>query len=458
MKHSIPLYYLIFYAMFICTIHSVYGNNLDECFTNSEMFQRAHIGICIVDLETEEIIYARNSEQFFVPASLQKIALSVAALSSLGKDYAFYTDLSYEGTVDAQGVLKGNVWIKGGGDPTLDLSIFNEWHECLKKAGINSIKGKIIVDASFFEKAMASPFWLFEDLGNYFGAGVSSLNIHKNLYHITFKPGQKEGDLTTVVKIDPPIPYLIFHNEVRTGPPGSGDQAYVFGSEYSFTQFYRGTIPIDQEMFTIKAAMPDPALFCAMTLAQKVDASEGAEVVRDKINASLTPLYHKKSPSLTKILEDLNCYSINLYAEDLLKAIGIGSRSQGICHMQACLKQLDIPIHVKDGCGLARGNLITPQGFVKLLCLIRKDPLYQPIYASFPYIGQGTLKLFPPIAKASLKAKDGSMSMIANLGGFLKLESGKEFAFCICCNNFPGSKARVMAEAHKLLTTLSNLQ
>ncbi len=441
-------FYLMFCAILAYTFQPVYGNSFDECFTNSEMFQRAHIGICIVDLETEEEVYARNSEQFFVPASLQKIPLSVAALSKLGEDYFFYTDLAYEGTIDQQGVLHGNVWIKGGGDPTLELSIFSEWEECLKKTGINSIEGKIIVDTSLFEKAMASPFWLFEDLGNYFGAGVCSLNINRNLYHITFKPGQKEGDLTTVVKIEPPIPYLVFHNEVTTGAPGSGDQAYVFGSEYSFAQFYRGTIPIDQETFTIKAAMPDPALFCGMTLAKKVVPSQGVEVVRGKTTPNLNRLYRKKSPSLKAILKDLNHFSINLYAEDLLKTIGSGSRTQGISHMEACMKQWEIPIHVKDGSGLARGNLITPKGFAKLLGIIRKNPLYQSVYDSFPAA--------LPVPQATIKAKTGSMSMTTNLGGYLKLDSGKEFVFCVCCNNYTGSKQAVIAETHRLLTLLSN--
>jgi D-alanyl-D-alanine carboxypeptidase/D-alanyl-D-alanine-endopeptidase (penicillin-binding protein 4) len=104
------------------------------------------------------------------------------------------------------------------------------------------------------------------------------------------------GDPATVVQIDPPIPYLTFHNEITTGAAGSGDQAYVFGSEYSPLQFYRGTVPLDHETFTIKAAIPDPALFCGMTLAKKIPTSQGVEVIKTKRNSGLpSQLIHQKN-------------------------------------------------------------------------------------------------------------------------------------------------------------------
>lgn len=440
-------------CLILSVMGQVSGQGLDELFKSSEAFQRAHVGICILDVETEEEVYASHAEQFFVPASLQKIPLSVTAFSILGNDFRFETTLAYEGVIDEQGVLRGNLLVQGGGDPTLSLTIFDEWEESLKKHGLHSIEGKIIVDTSIFETAMASPFWYFEDLGNYFGAGACGLTINKNSYKITFKPGKKEGDPATVLQIDPPIPYLTFQNEMATGAAGSGDQAYVFGSEYSPVQFYRGTVPLDHETFTIKAAIPDPALFCGMTLAAKIHASKGVEVVKTK--RSHTPqshvLHQKQSPPMKQILEDLNHFSINLYAEHLLKTIGHGVATQGLKKMEAFLKESAVPAHVRDAAGIARTNLITPKGFSKLLCAIRKNPLYEPVYASFPLTGQGNLASFPLVPYASIRAKTGRMNMTCNLGGYIKLNSGKEFAFCVCCNNYVGSLKDVIAETHQLL-------
>ncbi|MFS8563491.1 MAG: D-alanyl-D-alanine carboxypeptidase [Rhabdochlamydiaceae bacterium] len=120
--------------------------------------------------------------------------------------------------------------------------------------------------------------------------------------------------------------------------------------------------------------------------------------------------------------------------------------------METFLRESAIPAHVKDGAGIARTNLITPKGFAKLLCTIRKNPLYQPIYDSFPSVGEGSLISFLPIPDACIRAKTGGMNMTCNLGGYIKLESGEEFAFCICCNNYVGSLKEVKEETHKLLT------
>ena len=452
-------FYLVLCAI-LSILAPVAADSFDEFFKSSEAFKRAHVGICILDIETEKEIYTSHAEQFFVPASLQKIPLSVTAFSILGDDFSFQTTLGLEGFVDQEGVLHGNLVVQGGGDPTLSLTIFSEWEECLKKQGIRSIDGKIIVDTSVFETAMASPFWYFEDLGNYFGAGACGLSINKNSYKITFKPGKNEGDPATVVQLDPPIPYLTFHNEVTTGSAGSGDQAYVFGSEYSPTQFYRGTVPLDHETFTIRAAIPDPALFCGMTLAEKIPVSQGVEVVKTKRPQApqLHVLHQKKSPPMKKILEDLNHFSINLYAEHLLKTIGHGMAAQGMKKMETLLKESHVPAHVRDGAGIARTNLITPKGFTKLLCTIRKNPLYTPIYDSFPPIGKGSLVSFSPVPGASVRAKTGSMNMTSNLGGFLKLDSGKEFAFCVCCNNYVGSLKDVIEETHRLLVLFSSTE
>jgi D-alanyl-D-alanine carboxypeptidase/D-alanyl-D-alanine-endopeptidase (penicillin-binding protein 4) len=136
----------------------VSAEGLDRFFKNSEAFKRAHVGICILNLEAEEEVYAFHEEQFFVPASLQKIPLSVTAFSVLGNDFCFQTTLAYEGIIDEEGVLHGNLLVQGGGDPTLPLTIFDEWEACLKNHGVHSIEGKIIVDTSVFETAMASPF------------------------------------------------------------------------------------------------------------------------------------------------------------------------------------------------------------------------------------------------------------------------------------------------------------
>jgi D-alanyl-D-alanine carboxypeptidase/D-alanyl-D-alanine-endopeptidase (penicillin-binding protein 4) len=431
-----------------------WAQELDEFFQETEAFRRAHVGICIMDLESKQIVYSRNEEQFFIPASVQKVVMSAAAIGALGEEYCFHTDLEIEGKVDAAGVLHGNLWVRGGGDPTLSLEIFSEWEEALKQEGIRRIEGKIIVDTSCFETILASPYWSFEDLGNYYGAGASGLAINRNQYRITFQPGKQEGQPATVLSQDPPIPQLIVRNEVKTGAAGSGDQVNIFGAEYSPIQFYRGSVPVDEPTFTVKGAIPDPALFCGRLLLERIPASEGIEIIREKPQkqSPRKQLSRKNSPPLKEIIREMNLFSINLHAEHLLKTIGGGKGSQGTALLESFLKERGIAAQVKDGSGGARNNLLTPQGVVTLLADIHHSPACQTIKASLPEPGkEGSLKLFPPLTHGKICAKTGSMSNIQNLAGYLKLNSGKEYVFCFFCNQYKGTTKEIRKEYHLLL-------
>lgn len=128
---------------------------------------------------------------------------------------------------------------------------------------------------------------------------------------------------------------------------------------------------------------------------------------------------------------------------------------KGTAKITHFLKNLGISAEVRDGAGLARTNYLTPKGFVTLLSQIKKNPTYHTVYDSFPEVGKnGTVKDFPLIPKASIRAKSGSMTHIYNLGGYLTLESGKEYVFCVICNNYPGALKEIKQEIHRFLTHL----
>lgn len=443
--------YFIFILIFF--LKNLPAKELSDCFSHTEEWQKAHIGIYVLDLDTQKPIYQRNAEQFFIPASLIKIPISIVAIALLGEDYCFTTSLEYEGSIDNNKTLEGNLWIRGGGDPTISLNSLSQWEIDIKSL-ITKINGTLFLDTSCFETALASSHWSFQDLGNYYGAGASGLTLNQNTYHITFQPGKKEHDPATVIKIDPPIPNLTFYNEVTTGPAGSGDQVYVFGSEYSPIQFYRGTIPLDQSTFIIKAAIPDPAFLCGWLLSKQLNPAKGIQLIREK-NKSIPPqtvIACYKSPSLKELLQPMNRFSINLYAEHLLKAIGRGNSKQGTKCVEEFLKNLHIPSQIYDGSGLSRTNLLTPKGMTTLLSHIKKSAIYLPVYTSLPEPNQtGTLQFFPKIS--GMRAKTGSMSNIYNLAGYLTT-SKKQYAFSIFCNHYIGDVKNIKKEIALFLELL----
>lgn len=427
--------YIFLLAIF--NLAFLFAGDLDNFFSQGEKFSHAQVGIYVLEVESGKAIYQRQGEKFFVPASVMKIPITAASLNFLGEEFRFTTTLEYEGEVREKELL-GNLWVRGGGDPTLMISHLEEWKERLSEYGIEKIQGKVFLDASHFEKAAASPFWNFEDLGNYYGAGATGLAINENQYAIYFQPGKEVGEAAKVVSIEPSLPDLIFHNEVVTAEAGSGDQVTVFGMEYSPLQYYRGSVPKGEELFKVKGSFPDPRLVIKASL-EKILAPQGGVEIKEERKAPTQLIYTHFSAPLKEIVREMNRRSMNLYAEHLLKQLGEGGALQGRKKMEAFLASFGIKAQIKDGAGTARANLITPQGVVKLL------------------VGMPTLENFlPQIEKegALIKAKSGSMSNICNLAGYITLFSGKKYAFALFCNNYAAPLKEIREEISRFLDSL----
>ncbi|HEY5259208.1 MAG TPA: D-alanyl-D-alanine carboxypeptidase/D-alanyl-D-alanine-endopeptidase, partial [Rhabdochlamydiaceae bacterium] len=308
--------------------------------TDGSLEKHAAISAYAVNMETGEVLLDKNSDKSLAPASCMKVVTTAAALQLLGPEMRFQTDLEYDGVLGEDGTLCGNLYIRGGGDPCLGSDRIapalswekqvDAWAAEVQKLGVKRILGHVIGDASLWERALAAPGWTWEDLGNYYGAGACALSFHENAYTLFFKPGEKEGDKTAVLRTEPKIPKLVFHNEVKTGPVGSGDQACIYGVEYVPVHFLRGTVPAGVEAFSIRGAIPDPAAFCAASLKEAlrtkgIVVEQGALPVQGKREAFYTTL----SPPLKDIVYWTNQKSLNLHPEHLLKKMGEGSTRKG---------------------------------------------------------------------------------------------------------------------------------
>jgi D-alanyl-D-alanine carboxypeptidase/D-alanyl-D-alanine-endopeptidase (penicillin-binding protein 4) len=348
----------------------------------------------------------------------------------LGPESRFQTHLAYDGTIK-KGVLKGNLYILGGGDPCLGSGRTPSclsWQEQIKAwtvataaLGIAEIEGQVIGDASGFEKARAAGSWSWEDLGNYYGAGASALSFHENSYSLFFKPSKEVGKEAEVLRVEPTIYRLDLKNEVTTGSEGSGDQACIYGTEFSFLQHVRGTVPAGVSEFKIRGAIADPALVCSELLESSL--KENGVVVRNEQRPELEKkVFHTTySPKLEEIVQLTNCYSINLYAEHLLKKMGGGSSSNGIKAINKFLKENRIDcsgMYLADGSGLSRQNLMTTEQLVSVLVLMKKSEFFPVFLESFPE------------KKSGIRAKSGSMKGVRSYAGY-----AGDVAFAIIINN-----------------------
>lgn len=387
--------------------------------------QHAIVSIYAMQADTGRVLIDKNSDLSLIPSSCMKIATTGAALHLLGPENRFETHLEYDGGIDTVKKLHGNLYIRGGGDPCLgsdrisgSLSWKQQievWADAIQQLGIKRISGKVIGDASRWEKALAAASWSWEDLGNYYGAGACALSFHENYYTLFFKPGAQVGEHAILLKTEPVFAVSALKNEVMTGPKGSGDQAWIFGSEFSPVQFARGTVPAGIDEFSIKGAIPDPAAFCAELLVKELRkkgiAIENKEVLSQGKRIAFHTTY---SPTIAEIVRLTNQKSVNLYAEHLLKKMGEkicgeGSTTAGIKAVTDFWKGQKIDLegfYMADGSGLSRKNLVTTKQLVEMLAVLKKSGSFPLFFASLPQ-------------KDGCTGKTGSISLIRAYAGYM---------------------------------------
>ncbi|WP_235296621.1 D-alanyl-D-alanine carboxypeptidase/D-alanyl-D-alanine endopeptidase [Portibacter marinus] len=432
----------------------------------------AELGIAIMD-EKGELLYERNSEQNFIPASLQKIITNFATLEMLGEDYEFSTQIGYTGSILPDGNLTGDLIIYGNGDPSLGSERFQKRPQIrqllkditrfVKKKGITCIDGKVICDASYFGTDGTIHSWSWNDIGNYYACNTWSINLHENYYNLYFQLQNNRSVAPQIISHSPFIPNLEFINELQTGTRGSGDQSYIFGAPYTYQRYIRGSLPQGATTFRIKGSIPNSPKYFAELISGQLLAdgisNNGADVEFNQPIDMHEKIAQIKSPLLKELVRSANLESINLYCEAFLVAMGQGSRHRGIQMEKTYLSAIGIDtsdIYIEDGSGLSFWNSMSPEDFVQLL-----RHLYL-VYGAglgnyFPEAGKtGTLYyMFKGMqANGKLWAKTGSMQQVMNYAGFTKAASGKVLFFCIISNRHQESNRKIRRIHQELMNTI----
>ncbi|HWV29641.1 MAG TPA: D-alanyl-D-alanine carboxypeptidase/D-alanyl-D-alanine-endopeptidase, partial [Dyadobacter sp.] len=303
---------------------------------NSEFMRSGSLAVSVKAVKEGTSVFTLNAERSLPSASTLKLVSTATVLALFGGDFKFQTFLEYDGVLRGD-TLAGNLYIHGTGDPSLGSDRFkgyptapemiNRWVAAVKKAGIKYIKGKVIGDASFFDKEAVASTWIWGDMGNYYGAGVQGLNFNENLYRVKFKPGVEPGDPTTVLGTEPELPYLSFTNQATTGERGSGDQTIIYSSPLGNNVLLTGTVPAGNAVFTVKGSIPDPAWYTAYALKNALSGNGVVVAEAEPVPGNevlLTPNPKKiideyKSPPLRELCQQANFWSINLFADVFFK-------------------------------------------------------------------------------------------------------------------------------------------
>ena len=427
------------------------------------------LSLYVADSKTGKQVFEKNSQIGLAAASTQKIITSATSFELLGNNYQFKTYLKYDSEI-REGKLTGNLYLEGNGDPTLgswrwnftrEDSVLDRIVEILNQKGIQQIGGDIFVDDFSYSLQPVPDGWIWQDIGNYYGAGCWSFNWRENQYDLVLKSGKNVGEPTSIVKTIPSVANFSLFNFITAARKNSGDNGYVYAPPFAQFGFTTGTIPVDEKTFVISGSMPRPALQFSKALEQKLKEKNIAVSGQIKLSSDIVVAgqpFHMGANKLDSIsspeLDSVNYWfmrkSINLYGEALVKAIA--SRQQG--KNVTTEKGVDIArnfwnergieksaINIIDGSGLSPQNRVTTHALVAVLQFAKTRPWYRSFYQSLPeYNG--------------MKIKSGTIGGVKSFAGYHTSAGGKEYIFAITVNNYNGSSGELVKKIYKVLDVL----
>jgi serine-type D-Ala-D-Ala carboxypeptidase/endopeptidase (penicillin-binding protein 4) len=458
-----------------------------ERFASDTTLSNANWSLHVVNAHTGQTILAHNKTQSVVPASTQKLVTTATALLMLGSDFRYPTSILHSGMIDQEGTLHGDLIIKGSGDPTLGTTqmhdslaleqVFDHWLRDIQRLGIRKITGTILADESVFDDEMVPRKWLWEDIGNYYGAGSSGLTVYENMYTVFFQPGNAVGKPVTVLGTEPHIPGMKLENQVTTGPRGSGDRVYIFGAPFNNHRVLTGTAPLGTNRFPVRGSMPDPPAFLAQSLdaflSQNGIITSGqtltfrqAMQINYPMVTRLEPVSTWHSPPLKEIAIRTNLNSNNTYAENLLKTIGyhqsgLGTVVSGVEALMAFWQDLGVPMQgmrLHDGSGLSPSNRLTTEQLASILSYCALHTVFHDLLEGLPVAGEsGSLAnhFNGTPSKGVLKAKSGFLGNVRSYAGYTTLPDGTLVAFAFIVNDYHGSPAAMREKMFRLMDAIT---
>lgn len=441
-----------------------------DSFVNNKLMENASVSLLVKDMTTNQTLYEQRSKTSIIPASTLKLVTTATALELLGADFRFETKLEIDGTISTDSTLTGNLYIHGGGDPTLGSDSFenneflDKWVEMVKKAGVKKIKGRVVADASLFDDEGVNPKWTWEDIGNYYAAGAYGISYLDNTLRVTLR-SDVIGSKPQIVKIVPEIPDLTIDNHLLSTTI-SFDSAYFYGAPHSNNRYIYGEIPAFRSAFVVKGDIPNPGLLLAQHFNDKLQLSGITLTLSPTDNVGVTTkrkvIYTHLSPPLSEIITETNLHSNNLYSEHLFRYLSlknnkIASSNGAVQVVKSYWKSKGLPtdqLFMYDGSGLSPVNAVSANFFVELLLYMNTKSKYKEVYFnSLPTAGQtGTLSslLKNTPLQGKVHAKSGTISRVKCYAGYID-NNDKKYVFALMVNNANGNSKAVTKKIEEFL-------
>lgn len=423
--------------IFICSIHfSLSAEPIDGILRRSQIPQK-HFAIW---MEGEKNFWSLNADKAMTPASLSKIPTAAAVLSELGLGFQFETKIWSSAPIDGP-VFKGDLYLQGGGDPSLVSENFWAMINELKRSGIRSLQGQLYVDSTLFDEEHFSESRQSVRVDRAYDAPVSALSFNWNSVNIFVRPGKKNEP--AVVYADPQNEYIELKNKVLTG--AKTDLRVERKSQKKHDQIIvSGTIAFGAAEQVIYKSITHPEFwagenFKAFLNQQGIEYKGTVASLATPPNAYLIVSY--KSKPLRDIVTDMSKFSNNYVAEMLTKALSEqkpATLKLGVARIRRWLLQKgwkEKNFVFENPSGFSHDNKFRAQDLGQLLVDLRSDfSVFPEFTVSLPISGiDGTLKKRLKDKSNEVRAKTGYLDGIIGLAGYYQ-KNGNPRAFVFMYN------------------------
>ena len=426
-----------------------------------------------------DTIASRNPDTRMLPASNMKLITTGAAIHALGPDFRYSTRLGYSGQI-RDGVLDGDLYIIGGGDPTIASKdsmavprffLFSQWAGMLEKAGIREIGGRIIGDGRYFDGPIEKDSWAYHDIGCSDACGGDGLCFYENIQEVKVSAGSSVGAPVCAAPVFPTTPWMRYGINARTGKAGTGDNLYYFPTEYVAYGEIVGSYAIDLKPRTETFSNKFGAYTCAYQFfnylkTKGIEAKGGvADVRMGRIRTDLdsqeygpyaakvddlTVIGGTQSPTLKEIALMTNLKSDNFYAETLLRTLGrrmhhSATYDSSYVALNDVFKSLGVDasgVQIRDGSGLSRHNYLSPSFIVSFLKAMMGSPAFGDYIQTIGVAGgahyESRLASESTDVRNRVHLKSGSMNGVRCYSGYIEPRDGTKedvIVFSIMTNN-----------------------
>lgn len=431
----------------------------------------ARVGIAMAEVDSGRVLYSRDERLAFNPASGTKLVTTIAALALLGPEYRWKTVFYAAGPPEG-GVVHGDLYVRGFGDPT--LSSQDLWHLVaqLGAAGVRRVTGGVVIDDTFFDEQRLAPAYDQKDEDLPFRAATSAVSLNYNAVGVTVWP-TSEGAPPRVV-LDPPSDYVKVVVRARTSRRPGGNvvvRSQPVGENTVVT--VSGRISVGAAPRTLFRRIEHPSLFLGFSLRDLLQKRgiklEQPGVRRGAVPVSARPVAEHVSEALSVIIRTVNKRSNNMMSEQILKTIGAetggapGSFAKGIAAVQRFLAGLGLDggYQYRNGSGLYDANRFSAQQMVAVLRYAYRDFRVQSDFvASLAVAGaDGTVshRLHGRPSERWVRAKTGSLAGVSSLQGYAGAPAYPPVAFAVLMNDIPegaeGTARRAQDEIADALVT-----